>query len=339
MSGWNTYASSIYNFINIKDGGINRTQTNRLYQRGGLKNKAYLTVKAHKSSGSLTVINANYWRQFIEKEVGFILPDAQLQWLLNAVEHTANNYELSLEQLWLVVQTDKKVRQRLIDAVLIIESRFFRHPPSIQFVTQLAMQSDQQYEKCSTNFKGKTVSPFRIWSVGCSTGQEVWSLAMSLAAQHIESYSILGTDVSQKALIRAYNGQYDYRQRETIPQQCQQFIQPLDVSGDNLESSQSLDDESSWQVDARLRKHVTFLWHNLFTHSSPLSGAYEVIICQNVLIYFRQFDQRDILTRLAAQCAVGGHIVLSPGEGLGWRPNNMRRIKSLQVNAWQKIKA
>lgn len=64
-----------------------------------------------------------------------------------------------------------------------------------------------------------------------------------------------------------------------------------------------------------------------------------MIICQNVLLYFRKFDQRDILTRLAAQCALGGYIVLAPGEALFWRPSNMRRIAHPQINAWQKISA
>lgn len=303
-----------------------------------VQKKAHLIVKEHKLSASLTVANATHWRQFIEKEVGFVLPDAQLQWLLNAVENTANTYKLSLEQLWLTVQTHKKVRQRLIDTVLIPESRFFRHPPSIQFVTKQAMRTHSQYKQRFTYLDEKNNQPFRIWSVGCSAGQEVWSLAMSLAAQHVDNYSILGTDVSQKALVRARTGQYEYRQRHLIPQSCQQFIQPLGVTADIFDSSSAMKSESSWQVDSRLQKYVSFLWHNLFTEDSPTSHLYEVIICQNVLIYFREFDQRDILARLAAQCAVGGHIILSPGEGLGWRPHNMRHLNHPQVNAWQKIK-
>ncbi|HAR75733.1 MAG TPA: chemotaxis protein CheR, partial [Psychrobacter sp.] len=61
--------------------------------------------------------------------------------------------------------------------------------------------------------------------------------------------------------------------------------------------------------------------------------------CQNVLLYFRKFDQRDILARLSNQCALGGYIILAPGEALFWRPSNMRRIAHPQINAWQKISA
>lgn len=77
---------------------------------------------------------------------------------------------------------------------------------------------------------------FRIWSVGCAHGQEVWTLAMSLAAKQMTNYAILGTDVSQQALTRARLGRYDDRQRQLVPQDCQQFIQPLlseDVTGES----------------------------------------------------------------------------------------------------------
>lgn len=94
-----------------------------------------------------------------------------------------------------------------------------------------------------------------------------------------------------------------------------------------------------WQIAATLQQYVSFAWHNIFTQEVSTPYLQQVIICQNVLLYFRKFDQRDILTRLTAQCALGGYIVLAPGEALFWRPSNMRRIAHSQINAWQKISA
>lgn len=328
----------------------NYTKAKGLQRRSSVNNKASPPLKALKSSAALTVANASHWRQFIEKEVGFILPDEQLQWLLNAVTNTANNHGLSVKQLWAAVQTDKGIRQNLLDMVLIPESRFFRHLPSIQFVTELAMLANQQQaqllshndhsDKDNDKDNDKEIdATFRIWSVGCSAGQEVWSLAMSLAAQQLDNYLILGTDVRQQALEQARVGQYEHRQCQLMPVSCQQFLQPVVMTDDRVTSSAQIATNSLWQVNAALRKHVSFTWHNIFTKAMPTSHLQQVIMCQNVLIYFRQFDQRDILTRLATQCALGGHIILAPGEGLGWRPHNMRRIKHPQVNAWQKISA
>ena len=341
----------------------NYTKAKGLQRRSNINNKARSPLKALKSSAALTVANASHWRQFIEKEVGFILPDEQLQWLLNAVNNTANNHGLSVKQLWAAVQTDKAIRQNLLDMVLIPESRFFRHLPSIQFVTELAILANQQHAQLwlhndknehkdnnkddnkdnandNANDKDNDIDPtFRIWSVGCSAGQEVWSLAMNLAAQQLDHYLVLGTDVRQQALEQARVGQYEHRQCQLMPASCQQFLQPVVMTADRVTSSAPIATHSLWQVNASLRKHVSFTWHNIFTKAMPTSHLQQVIMCQNVLIYFRQFDQRDILTRLATQCALGGHIILAPGEGLGWRPANMRRIKHPQVNAWQKISA
>jgi chemotaxis methyl-accepting protein methylase len=88
-----------------------------------------------------------------------------------------------------------------------------------------------------------------------------------------------------------------------------------------------------------LQPHVNFSVHNIIEKIPPTTHLQNVIICQNMLLYFRKFDQRDILARLSEQCALEGYIVLAPGEALFWRPSNMRRIAHPQVNVWQKISA
>lgn len=290
------------------------------------------------------VLNAQQWRRYIEQEIGFVLPDMQLQWLMNAVDHTAAAHKLTVAQLWVALPFNSELRQQLLDAVLIPESRFFRHTPSIQFITEQALQYQRQArlnERCTDDF-------FRVWSVGCACGQEAWSLAMSLSSQQLTSYEVLSTDVSQKALSQARLGHYEERQRYLIPQDCQQFVQSLPPKSTNYRPNP--DDSSAvkqklevvqphWQVATMLRQHVSFVWHNIFTQDMPTSHLQQVIICQNMLLYFRKFDQRDILTRLSAQCALGGYIILAPGEALFWRPSNMRRIAHPQINAWQKISA
>lgn len=314
-------------------------------------------------------IAACQWQRYIEQKVGFVLPDDQFQWLLNAVEQTAAEHALSLSELWNAVQTDMQLNQHLLDTVLIPESRFFRHKPSIEFVTALARQYDNQslqsnakdcFESSVADGSNKNNHPFRIWSVGCATGQEVWSLAMSLAAENIENCKILGTDASQQALTKARKGEYDQRQQQLIPLTYRYFMQPLtfnehkdrqagyqnQTSSNDQKTSKPAPNSSvsnqtpiSWQVVPKLHERVDFVWHNIFTKNLVTVHLQQVILCQNMLIYFRQFDQRDILTRLAAQCVLGGHIILAPGEALFWRPSNMRRITHSKVNAWQKISA
>ena len=292
-------------------------------------------------------LNVQHWRRYIEREIGFVLPDVQLQWLMNAVVHTATAHKLTVFQLWMTLPTNSELRQQLFDAVIIPETRFFRHIPSINFITEFALQRCKQAE----NTGSCDDECFRVWSVGCASGQEAWTLAMSLASEQLKNFEILGTDVSEKALEKARLGQYDKRQLYTIPQHFQKFTQPVESNNDisdivgsskNRVSDGIGNDRSSpshWQVAPLLRSHVNFVWHNVFTQEVPTSHLQQVIICQNMLLYFRKFDQRDILKRLSAQCAVGGYLVLAPGEALFWRPSNMRRIVHSQINVWQKISA
>ena len=173
---------------------------------------------------------------------------------------------------------------------------------------------------------------------------------MSLAAKQLTHYTILGTDVSEQALKKARVGQYDNRQQALIPPHCQQFIQPLRQASviealrfapvaTNTKKIIRNSVNAHWQVMPTLKQQVRFTLHNIINQEPPTPHLQQVIVCQNMLLYFRKFDQRDILARLSEQCALGGYIILAPGEALFWRPSNMRRIAHPQINAWQKISA
>ena len=294
-------------------------------------------------------IDLQQWQRYIEQEIGFILPNVQLQWLINAIDHTALSYELTPENLWYQLPKNTEMRQHLLDSVLIHESRFFRHMPSIDFVTKCALQHQQRNSIDDSNRTANNSDTlFRIWSVGCARGQEAWSLAMSLASERLVDYTILGTDISQQAITESRLGHYNKRQQLLIPPNCQRFIKPLATNRvttkSNSCSSSTVKDtvtnmQADWQVEPSLQQHVSFVLHNVIEQKPPTLHLQHVIVCQNMLLYFRKFDQRDILTRLSEQCAIGGYIILAPGEALFWRPSNMRRIAHPQVNVWQKINA
>ena len=302
------------------------------------------------------------WQRYIEQEIGFILPNVQRKWLVNAVTQTALSYGLTILQLWQQLPINHELRQQFLDKVLIHESRFFRHQPSIEFVTECALQHQRRQLANDSNVNSNVASNannsddiganelFRIWSVGCASGQETWSLAMSLAAKQLTHYTILGTDVSEQALKKARLGQYDKRQQALIPPHCQQFIQPLRQASviealrfapvaTNTKQIIRNSVNAHWQVMPTLKQQVRFTLHNIINQEPPTPHLQQVIVCQNMLLYFRKFDQRDILARLSEQCALGGYIILAPGEALFWRPSNMRRIAHPQINAWQKISA
>ena len=116
------------------------------------------------------------WQRYIEQEIGFILPNVQRKWLVNAVTQTALSYGLTILQLWQQLPINHELRQQLLDKVLIHESRFFRHQPSIEFVTECALQHQRRQLANDSNVNSSddigANELFRIWSVGCASGQE-----------------------------------------------------------------------------------------------------------------------------------------------------------------------
>ena len=154
---------------------------------------------------------------------------------------------------------------------------------------------------------------------------------MMLQQQDIVQYEILGSDVSLQAIKTAQQAQYNAREKQSIAPLYYDYLEDVtdDMATDDL--------QGDWQVTDTLRNKVSFKYHNVFTSTLPTPVKHHVVICQNMLIYFRQFDQRDILARLAAQCVLGGHLILAPGEALFWRHPKMKRLAHKQVNVWQKI--
>ncbi len=260
------------------------------------------------------------WLQYIEEQIGFILPVVQHHWVEKAIRKTASINNLTVDEFWLNIKTDDKLRQALFDAILILESRFFRHQASIDYICQLALEQ----QSTDTNF--------RIWSVGCSEGQEVWSMAMALSEKGIDDYCILGTDMSTKALSSAKSATYDRRIKRHIPVKYHRFLKEIKTE---KQQALRLCDELQQKVSFTL--HNVFSSENIWNEQAQLLTAKDVIICQNMLIYFRQFDQRDILTRFVDKCKIGGHIILAPGEAFAWTHPQMIRVENDQINAWKKV--
>jgi chemotaxis protein methyltransferase CheR len=146
--------------------------------------------------------------------------------------------------------------------------------------------------------------PIRVWSAAASTGQEAYSVAMTVhglgpAAAGV-SVEILGTDYSPEAVARARAGLYNqFEVQRGLPVHAlvQHFAQT----------------EHGWQISDDLRRRVTFREANLL-HPFGHLGQFDVIFCRNVLIYFDTDTKRDILDRLAAALAPQSYLLLGGAE-------------------------
>jgi chemotaxis protein methyltransferase CheR len=148
---------------------------------------------------------------------------------------------------------------------------------------------------------------FRLWSAGCATGQEVYTIAICVAQElkrlereHRILISILGTDISASALAKAKSGIYTKNEMRGMPDK---FISEyFDYMGDE------------YVVGHRLRKGVRFARENLL--DKPGSKFFDVIICRNVMIYFSRAMHDKVTTNLYEALKTGGYLMIGRTETL-----------------------
>lgn len=205
----------------------------------------------------------------------------------------------------------------LMDRLTVQETRFFRHPPSFDLLSRYLRQRLDV---------GEMQAPWSLWSVGCSSGQETYSLAICAAealagGNHATAYGVTGTDISLSALSKSRDGTYSGSKLEQVDAQLRErYFQKLP--------------EGQYQVVPSLAARVCFARLNVLELGSAPMSDMDVIFCQNLLIYFRRWRRREILNRLAERLAPGGLLVIGVGEVVGWQHPDLMPVADSQVLAF-----
>ena len=185
----------------------------------------------------------------------------------------------------------------LVDRLTVQETSFFRHSSSYELVKKYCLET-----LAATDQK----MHLDIWSVGCSTGEEPYSLAMlmedMLSQQDIQHYfGITATDISLPALSKGRQAIYGARKVEMIESDWRErYFEKLD--------------QNRYQVVSKLRERICFAQVNVRELDKAPMSDMDIIYCQNLLIYFRRWRQREIVARLVERLAPGGLLVLGVGE-------------------------
>ncbi|EIK54895.1 methyltransferase PilK [Stutzerimonas stutzeri TS44] len=205
----------------------------------------------------------------------------------------------------------------LMDRLTVQETRFFRHPESFALLEDYLAQRLR---------REGIERPWALWSVGCASGEETYSLAISTAevlrdCAAADRFGVTGTDISLSALDKGRNAIYDARRLGQVaaPLRERYFL--------NMPHNRA-------QVVPELAARVCFAKLNVLElASAPLAGL-DVIFCQNLLIYFRRWRRREILNRLAERLAPGGLLVVGVGEVVGWQHPDLVPVADDQVLAF-----
>lgn len=207
----------------------------------------------------------------------------------------------------------------LVDRLVVKETSFFRHRDSTEFVRRF-LQNRINNQSLRDSFE--------VWSLGCATGEEPYSLAMVIndcfeLAGLDPYYGITATDISLPALQFAREGIYPKRKLEPIAaaEQARYFKAKESV-------------RESYQVTDKLRDRVCFSHGNVLKVADMPRVKMDVIFCQNVLIYFRRWRRREILNELATRLKPGGVLMIGLGEVVDWTHPNLQRIADERVQAY-----
>jgi chemotaxis protein methyltransferase CheR len=191
-------------------------------------------------------------------------------------------------------------RQKLIDVVTIQETHFFRNPPQIRALRQHVLPELIRRSVAQDR-------PLTIWSAGCSTGEEPYSLAMLvrelLPMATREHVRIIGSDVSASALDFAETARYGPR--------AVQMAEPIDLGRwFNV-------DHESYVVRDDVRELVDLRLHNLITEAPPFDdGEVDLLLCRNVTIYFNRATTKALMGRFHTALSDGGYLFLGHSETL-----------------------
>jgi len=204
----------------------------------------------------------------------------------------------------------------LMDRLTIQETRFFRHPPSFALLQRYLQERVQ----------AGLQRPLALWSLGCSTGEEAYSLAVVSAevlrdTQTADAFGVTATDISLNALNKARSAEYPARRLEQLePQWLERYFQALP--------------DGRYKVLPQLVARVCCARLNVLELAkAPMTGM-DVIFCQNLLIYFRRWRRREILNRLAERLVPGGLLVIGVGEMSDWQHPDLQPVADEQVLAF-----
>lgn len=244
-----------------------------------------------------------FFAEFIEKNTGIIYSDVNYYQLENRLNELAPQLGCAdAEKLWVRASTlgiDPQLKLLLLDTATNNETLFFRDPAVFAAIANLlAMHAATQS------------GPFRIWSAACSTGQELYSVAMLALEQQALTpsfrFSIFATDFSHRVLARAESGTYSELevQRGLSPARLQKYFSQDPGSA-----------QPSWQVRPELKQTLSFRQLNL-VETWPSFGPFELILCRNVLIYQNVESKIKVIAKLADRLAPQGCVILGGAESM-----------------------
>jgi chemotaxis protein methyltransferase CheR len=250
------------------------------------------------------------FQRIVFREAGIHLGDIKLALVASRLMRRIRELGLgSYGSYYRRVVEDEDELRLMLDAITTNETHFFREGRHFELVAESVVPAWRQ-EAAS----GERDRRVRVWSAGCSTGEEPYSLAMALLSalppEDGWDIEILATDLSTRVLELASQGVYSSEKAAAIPRP---FLQTFMLRGVGSQ-------DGNVKVSPALQAAVTFRRLNLNDDSYAVKGPFDVILCRNVFIYFNQTTRNRIVGQLLTHLRPRGYFFVGHSESLGGTP-------------------
>jgi chemotaxis protein methyltransferase CheR len=241
-------------------------------------------------------------REQIYRRTGMFFADSSKYLLQKRLSPRARelNFE-SFQKYFYFLQYDPRSESeydQIYDLITTNETYFFREPAQLSaFIEEIVPEI----------LARKTIKKIRIWSAGCSSGEEPYSLAMLLDEHRLfdkGTFEIFASDLNQQVLAKARKGLYrESSFRQTPPQTRDRYF--------------SKEPDGTWKISDAIRNRVSFGRMNIYDEARvALLGQLDVIFCRNVIIYFDDASKRIVVNSFYNRLAEGGYLLLGHSESL-----------------------
>ena len=242
------------------------------------------------------------FRDWIHRHSGIYLEESKVDSLRISLVTRATRFGfVDYAEYFRFLSNDEDEFKELMNLVTINETSFFRFPAQFDALRDKVIPEILQS-------KPKISRSFRVWSAGCSTGEEPYTVAMSLLDSGLDALGyrteVLGTDVSTQALEKAKQAVYPAKALAGLPQNVvQRWFEPA---------------KGGHRPVARVRDTVDLSYHNLIKEPYPLVllANWDVVFCRNVTIYFRLESTRRVVNNFYDSLNPGGYLFIGHSETL-----------------------
>jgi chemotaxis protein methyltransferase CheR len=259
-----------------------------------------LDAMDHQREFAFTPKDFDFIRQLVAAQTGIALSESKSDMVYSRLSRRLRKLQINSFASYceLLRDNDSGELSHFVNAITTNLTSFFRERHHFEFLTAKLLPQI---------LAGKTQRRVRIWSAGCSTGEEPYSIAITIkqAMPDLRGWDvkILATDLDSNVVDKAASGVYDKNRLNGLssPILKKYFLKTAN--------------ENQVRIAPEIQELITFKQLNLM-HQWPMKGPFDFIFCRNVVIYFNKETQKSLFNRYADITVESGHLFIGHSESL-----------------------